>query len=162
MDSGVSWADINNQVDRLVEQLDKKAARRYRIDLIKRMAIRMEEFELANCEICVSNQLILVGLIGSIQQLKETGGKYDSVQRKAIVTMTEHLKNEHKLVEKDFYTSQYMAIGIALGAGIGVALGAGVDNLAAFIGVGTALGAGVGVAVGAGADAKAVKEGRTI
>jgi hypothetical protein len=154
MDSGMSWADINNQVDRLVEQLDKKAARRYRIDLIKRMAIRMEEFELANCEICVSNQLTLVGLIGSIQQLKETGGKYDSVQRKAIVTMTEHFKN--------IYTSHSMAIGIALGAGIGVALGAGVDNLAAFIGVGTALGAGVGVAVGAGADAKAVKEGRTI
>ena len=73
-----------------------------------------------------------------------------------------HLEKEFKIVPKDHYQQQWMALGMAsfgitIGAGLGMALGS-----MAFLGIGLPLGLVIGMAVGSNMDNKAAKEGRQL
>lgn len=73
-----------------------------------------------------------------------------------------HLEKEFKIVPKDHYQQQWMALGMAsfgitIGAGLGMALG----NMA-FMGIGLPIGMVIGMAVGSSMDKKAAEEGRQL
>lgn len=72
------------------------------------------------------------------------------------------LEKELKLVPKNYYQNQWMAIGMAaFGIPLGVAFGTSLGNMA-YLGIGLPIGLAIGMAVGSGMDKKAAAEGRQL
>lgn len=72
------------------------------------------------------------------------------------------LEKELKLVPKNYYQNQWLAIGMAaFGIPLGVAFGTSLGNMA-YLGIGLPLGLAIGMAVGSGMDKKAAAEGRQL
>ena len=137
------------------EYFSKKDSKKYKLDLLLRLAKRMDEFSAicGKCQDFKEEITRLVGELGNLVQLPDS-----KVQRKSynktISTIVEHLKKEHKLVSDGFYLGIGMAIGTGVGTALGIALGS--------PGVGPGLGVGIGFAIGGYLDKKAKKEGRVI
>ena len=133
----------------------KKEAKKYKLDLLLRIARRVDGFS-SYCGECQAFKGEISGLItelGNLVQLPDNKEKRKSYS-KTINNMVKHLQKTHKLVSEGYY----IGIGMAIGVGIGAALGAALGNP----GVGPALGIGIGLAIGSYLDRKAKKEGRVI
>jgi len=72
------------------------------------------------------------------------------------------LEKEMKLVPKNYYQNQWLALGMAaFGIPLGVAFGTSLGNMA-YLGIGLPIGLAIGLAVGSGMDKKAAAEGRQL
>ena len=72
------------------------------------------------------------------------------------------LEKELKLVPKNYYQNQWLALGMAaFGIPLGVAFGTSLGNMA-YLGIGLPIGLAIGMAVGSGMDKKAAVEGRQL
>ena len=134
--------------------LNKKEAKKYKLDFLLKIAGRVDEFS-GTCGECQLFQQDISQLIQDLSLLiqmpsKEGLKKY----RRSTGSITKHLQKVHKLVTKGYYVGICMAIG----TGIGVALNAALD----IPGIGPALGIGIGLAVGSYLDRKAKQEGRVL
>jgi hypothetical protein len=138
--------------------LGEKGAAKYKLDLLLRIARRVDEFA-DICAECQAYRQEIAGLTQGISLLVQMPGK-EAVKnhQKGINVITEHLKKVHKLVDKGHYMGIGIGIGWAIGAAIGGALGAAFDNPGAGTGIGLAL----GVAVGYYLDKKAKQEGKVL
>lgn len=136
------------------DTLSKKEFKKYKLDLLLRIAQRVDSFS----TICGECQLFQPEITSRVQSLGNLLQMPSKEERKSYFKMigviTKHLQKQHKLVNK----GQYMGIGLAIGVGIGTALGAALDNTGIGPGVGIALGVLFGIAM----DKKAEKEGRVI
>lgn len=82
--------------------------------------------------------------------------------RKFVSTTITLLEKELKLVPKNYYQNQWMAIGMAtFGIPLGVVFGTSLGNMA-FLGIGLPLGLAIGMALGSVMDKKAAAEGRQL
>ena len=154
--------EIASYKDRLTEKEQKK----YKLDLLLRVAGRVDRFS----SMCGQCQLFQQDITQLSRDLWETSLMSRDQQKnfpKKIKSIVKHLQKEHKLVTEGYYSGMWggigTAIGVALGTAmgstaIGIALGAGTDN----VGIGIPIGIGIGIAVGRYLDNKAKKEGRVI
>ena len=134
--------------------LNKKEAKKYKLDFLLKIAGRVDEFS-GTCGECQLFQQEITRLIQELSLLIQMPGKEGiKSYRRSIDKITKHLQKVHKLVTKGYYVGIWMAIG----TGIGVALGAALGNP----GIGPALGIGIGLAIGTYLDRKAKKEGRVL
>ena len=136
------------------DTLSKKDYKKYKLDLLLRLAKRVEEFY-SYCGECQTFQGEITRLAQELSLLiqmpsKESHRSYN----KAISNIVKHLQKTHKLVS----AGHYMGIGLAIGVGIGTAIGAALGNP----GIGPAIGTAIGLAIGSYLDKKAKKEGRVI
>lgn len=133
--------------------LGSKDAKKYQLELLLRLAARIDSFALI-CGECQSFKVeinrLTASLGGIVQLSKEERKSYSG----SIKNITRHLQKEHKLVTEGQYAGIGMAIGIAIGAGIGAAT----DNT----GPGTPIGMAFGYAIGYFLEKKARKEGQMI
>ena len=159
MQVGSQWYNrIASELGQYQVTLGQKGAKKYRIDLLLRVARRVDDFS-GICEECRNYQQEINGLVQELSMLvqmpsKESLKKYN----KDINNLVEHLKKVHKLVDKGHYTGMGVGIGMAIGGGIGAAIGAAADNP----GIGTGIGVALGVVIGMYLDRKAREEGRVI
>jgi hypothetical protein len=146
-----------NHTDKTINQhkdiLGKKGAKKYKLDLLLRIAKRVDYFS----SICGECQM----LQPDIARLTQDLGDVVNISREArksyfkkINNITKHLQKQHKLVTPGQYMGMWSGIGTAIGLGIGAAL----DNISA----GMAIGIGIGLVVGSYLDKKAKKEGKVI
>ena len=149
------WYDkIVKEISLHKDTLSKKDYKKYKLDLLLRVAKRVDDFS-AICGECQMSQPEITSLTQGLGNLLQMPSKEERKSYfKTINNIIKHLQKQHKLVTK----GQYMGIGVAIGAGVGVALGAALDNP----GIGPALGTALGVAIGIAMDAKAKKEDRVI
>jgi len=149
------WYDkIVKEISLHKDTLSKKDYKKYKLDLLLRVAKRVDNFS-ALCGECQMSQPEITSLTQGLGNLLQMPSKEERKSYfKTINNIIKHLQKQHKLVTK----GQYMGIGVAIGAGVGVALGAALDNP----GIGPALGTALGVAIGIAMDAKAKKEDRVI
>ena len=136
------------------DTLSKKDSKKYKLDLLLRIAKRLDDFS-GYCGECQAFQQEVTGLtqeLGNLIQMpdKERRKSYF----KMINNIIKHLQKHHKLVTK----GQYVGIGLLIGVGVSTALGAALDNP----GIGPAIGAAIGLAIGSYLDKKAKDEGRVI
>ncbi|MFH1652344.1 MAG: hypothetical protein ABID87_09645 [Chloroflexota bacterium] len=147
------YQDIARQVGTYRDTLDKKTAGRLKLDLLLRVAGRVDQFSgtCGQCQLYRQEVERLVGEMGNLAQLpgREALHQY----RKALDVIVKHLTREHKLVRKGQNMALWIGIGVALGSGLSAAL----DN-PGLSGMGIAL----GLAIGAYLDKKAEKEGRVL
>ena len=139
------------------DTLSKKDAKKYKLDLLLRVAGRVDEF-FSTCGKCQLSQPEVTRLAGElgylIQMPKQAPKEARKSYHKTLNNIIKHLKKEHKLVTEGHYKGIWMAIGPA----ISVAIGAALENPGIGIGVGVA----IGLAIGSYLDKKAKKEGRVI
>ncbi|MFC1932031.1 glycine zipper family protein [Chloroflexota bacterium] len=145
---------IIKEISPYQDTLSKKDYKKYKVDLLLRVARRIDDFS-STCGECQLFQAEITSLAQGLGNLVQLPGKEERKRYfKTINNIIKHLQKQHKLVTK----GQYIGIGLAIGAGIGVALGAALDNPGIGPGIGTAL----GLAIGAALDNKAKKEDRVI
>ncbi len=148
--------EIGSHKDRLTEKEQKK----YKLDLLLRIAGRVDSFY-SLCGQCQLFQQDITQLTQDLSYLLQTPNpsKEDrkSYSRK-LNSIVKHLQKEHKLVNEGQYAGMWIGIGTAIGVTIGAAIGAGTDN----VGIGIPIGIAIGMAVGKYLDNKAKKEGRVI
>ena len=155
MEAHSRWYDgIVKEINLHKDILSQKDAKKYKLDLLLRVAKRVDSFS-SGCGQCQMFQQDITRLtqeLGYMVQMpnKETRKSYF----KTINNIIKHLQKQHKLVTE----GHYIGIGIAIGVGIGTALGAVLGNP----GIGPGIGAVIGLAIGKYLDNKAKKEGKVI
>ncbi len=136
------------------DTLSPKDYKKYKLDLLLRIARRVEEFSYI-CGQCQLSQQEITGLAKELSLLIQIPNRENSKSYfKAINDIVKHLQKEHKLVKAGQNKGKW--IGISLG--ISTALGIVLDN----VGGGVAIGVAIGIAIGSYMDKKAKEEGRVI
>ncbi|MBA7674086.1 hypothetical protein ES703_82293 [subsurface metagenome] len=133
--------------------LNKKDYKKYKLDLLLRIAERVDDFS-SICGKCQLFQPEITRLTGDLQNISLMSKENRKSYFKTIGNITKHLRKQHKLVTAGYY----LRICMSIGTGVGVAIGAALGNP----GIGPAIGIALGVAVGSYLDRKAKKEGRVI
>ncbi len=139
------------------DSLSRKDAKKYKLDLLLRVAGRVDDF-FSLCGKCQLSQPEITRLVGElgclIQMPKQAPREARKSYHKTLNNIIKHLKKEHKLVTKGYYRG----IGMTVGPIIAVAIGAALENP----GIGFGVGITIGLAIGSYLDKKAQKEGRVI
>jgi hypothetical protein len=100
--------------------------------------------------------------IDSLNSIPNFGDETGKTIRKLQSGIIKLLEKEIKVVPKNHYRNQWLALGMAtFGIPFGVALGMSLGNMA-LLGIGLPIGLAVGIAVGSGMDKKAFEEGRQL
>ena len=155
MEVGSQWYNrIAAEISQYQYTLGEKGAKKYKLDLLLRVARRVDSFYYA----CAECQVFREDITESTKELGNLIQLPDRERRKSyfekINNIIKHLKKSHKLVTK----GQYTGIGLMIGIGVSTAIGAALDNP----GIGPAIGTAVGLAIGSYLDKKAKDEGRVI
>ena len=155
MESHSDWYyKIEKELLLYQDTLNKKEQKKYKLDLLLRVAGRVDSFSTA-CGECQNFQGEIKGLVQILGELiqipdKEKRKSYN----RTINNIVKHLQKQHKLITKGQYLGMWIGIGVAIGAGLGAAL----ENS----GIGPGLGIALGVAIGSYMEKKAKDEGRVI
>ena len=159
MEVGSQWYNrIATEIGQYQVTLGQKDFKKYKLDLLLRVAKRVDDFS-HTCGECQTFKSEITRLTQELSLLTQMPSKQGiKSHTKAVNNLAEHLKKVHKLVDKGHYLGVGIGIGMAIGAALGGALGAALDNP----GIGTAIGIALGIAVGRYLDKKAEKEGRVI
>ena len=147
------YDDIVKEITLHKDILGKKDSKKYKLDLLLRVARRVDSFS-SSCGECQMLQPDITQLTHDLGYIVQTSKEKRKSYFKTINNIIKHLQKHHKLVTE----GHYLGIGIAIGVGIGTAIGAVLDNPGAGTGIGTA----IGLAIGAYLDKKAKKEDRVI
>ena len=133
---------------------DNKVSKKYKLDLLLRVAGRVDEFS-PTCGECQMFQQEITTLAQDLGNLIQLPGKERRKSYlKQIDKIVKHLKKGHKLISEGYYRG----IGMTMGPAVGIAMGAAVDNT----GAGIAIGVAIGFVIGSYLDKKAEKEGKVI
>jgi hypothetical protein len=159
MEVGSQWYNrVASDISGYKLTLGPKESKKYKLDQLLRIARRVDDFS-GICAQCQGYQQEISQLVQDLSLMVQMPDKEGRKQYfRAIASLTEHLKNVHKLVDKGHYMGIGIGIGLAIGGGIGAALGAVADNP----GIGTGIGIALGAAIGAYLDRKAREEGKVI
>jgi len=163
MEAGSHWYNrIATEISQYQTTLNKKDARKYKLDLLLRVAKRVDDFS-SYCGECQTFKQEITGLVQELSLLLQMPSKQGlKSHTRAVRNLVEHLKKVHKLVDKGHYLGIGIGIGMAIGAALGAALGASLGAALDNPGIGTAVGIALGIAVGRYLDKKAEKEDRVI
>ena len=149
------WFDsIKKQIELLKSSLSERDYKKYKLHLLLCVAERVTQFshECSQCQIFLQDIYALSQDVGNLVQVADKERQQGYF--KSMGKITNHLKDQHKLVDEGYYVGMWMGLGIALGLPIGIPLG----NIAWGLPIGLA----IGVAIGTSLDAKAKREGRII
>jgi hypothetical protein len=159
MEVGSQWYNrIAIEIGQYQVSLGQKDAKKYKLDLLLRIAKRVDDFS-QTCGECQAFQSEITRLVQELSLLVQMPSKEGiKSHTKSVNRLVEHLRKVHKLVDKGHYMGVGIGIGMAIGATLGGILGAALDNP----GIGTAIGIALGFAIGGYLDKKAKEEGRVI
>ena len=111
------------------------------------------------------NNYVVDRINEGVKKINEFKGDYKELGKLILKFSREtltFLEKELKLVSKNHYQNQWMAIGLAaFGVPLGVAFGTSLGNMA-FMGIGLQIGLSLGLGVGASMDKKALGECRQL
>lgn len=149
----MTYDKLLKTLDRLMLELDDKQVKSLELDMLKRIAIRLQSFECSECE---DNLPRLGEYVRYLDENRDSLDKKELKEyRKNIELIKAHLQKEHGLVPEGYYMSIYMSLGMSIGLVFGMLV---FDNLA----LGLPIGMSTGLAIGAGIDADYKKKGKTI
>ncbi len=147
------YNDIVKEIDKHKGRFSKRDYKKYKLDLLLRVAKRVASFS-ADCSECQNFQIEIKKLAESLGNLIQLSKEERKSYFRTIDNVIKHLQKHHELIVEE----QNLEIWIAIGVTIGIALGSSLGN----IGAGIAIGAAIGIAIGADLDAKAKKDGKVI
>jgi len=141
------------QIEKQRAQFTKREQKRYKLDLLARLALRTNTFS-AECTKCAALNWEMRRNAESLASIIKLSGEERRRYLQSIKDIVKHLRKGHKLVTKGQYRTLFAGIGVVLGAGLGAAS----KNYA----LGTSAGVSICVTIGTQLDKKAEKDGRVI
>jgi hypothetical protein len=147
------YNDIVKEIDKHKGRFTKKDYKKYKLDLLLRVAKRATSFSI-DCSECQNFQIEIKNLAEHLGNLIQSPKEERKIYFRTIDDIIKHLQKHHKLIVEEENIGIWMVIGIV----IGVALGSLLDNTGGGIGIGIV----VGAAIGAYLDDKAKKDGKVI
>ena len=159
MEAHSDWYNrIDSEISQYLYTLSKKDAKKYKLDLLRRIAGRVDGFA-GYCGECQAFKSEISGLLQELSLLIQMPSKEGAKKHtRSINNIVNHLKKVHKLVGK----GHYMGIGTGIGMAIGAGLGRAIEAAVGFSGIGTAVGIAMGIVIGRYLDKKADREGKVI
>ena len=158
MEAHSVWYDkIVKEINLHKDSLSQKDAKKYKLDLLLRVARRVDDFYsyCGECQLFRQEVTMLAQGLSNLAQMPQPAAKEGRRNyNKTLDNIIKHLRKQHKLVTQGYYRGIGMMIGAVVSSAIGAALGN--------PGIGAAVGIGVGLAIGSYLDKKAEKEGRVI
>lgn len=120
IESGSAWYQhVSSELENHRAALDDKRARRYNLELLRRIAWHVDRFA-GTCGVCEGLKQDVMSVLAELDTLvREPSRSHESTYRRARRAVSEHLKKDHKLAEPGYYTG----IGGVIGTGAGVVLG---------------------------------------
>ena len=155
------YIDIAKKIDGCKDKFSKRDYKKYKLDLLLRMAKKVDSFS-ANCIECQNFQVEITKLVEDPGNLVQASKEERKRYFKIINSILKHLQKQHKLIAEEENFAIWIGIGIAIGSGIGIAFGISLDNIGIGIPIGAGIGIAIGTAIGAGMYAKAKKEDKVI
>ena len=131
------YIDIVREIDRHKDKFSNRDHKKYKLDLLLRMAKRVASFS-ADCVECQNFQGEITKLAEDLGNLVQASKEKRKSYFKMINSILKHLQERHKLITE----GENLGIWIAIGSGMGIAFGS--DN----IGMGIPIGVGIGIAIG--------------
>lgn len=136
------------RIQKIVQSMDKRKVKKYKVNILSRIVLRLHEFSLEGCKDCENLKDNINDLILFLEQPDDMKNRqYKSTLR----LVMKHLMNKHSLVMEGTYLGQWVAIGLIFGAAF-----------VSFNSMAISLGLLFGVIVGSRLDLKAKKEGKVI
>lgn len=149
--------DILQEIRSLKESLDPVLTKKYNLEQTERIILRLSSFtDCMECDASLKEFGRHIQQIGQHSKISLNKDYFEFIKK-----VTDHLNKSHHLVTEGYYTSMYMAIGVAIGLPVGVAFASALRQMA-FMGIGLPIGIGLGVAIGSSKDAQAKKDGSVI
>ncbi|MGB3458520.1 MAG: hypothetical protein WBB08_04350 [Halobacteriota archaeon] len=155
------YIDIVKEIGRHKDKFSKRDYKKYKLDLLLRMAKRVASFS-ADCVECQNFQGEIKKLAEDLGNLVQASKEERKSYFKMINSILKHLQERHKLITEGENFGIWTGIGIAIGGGMGIVFGVGSDNIGIGIPIGAGIGIAIGSAIGSYMDAKAKKEGMVI
>ena len=152
---------IVKEIGRHKNKFSKRDYKKYKLDLLLRMAKRVASFS-ADCVECQNFQGEITKLAEDVGNLVQASKEERKSYFKMINRILKHLQERHKLITKGENFAIWIGIGIAIGGGMGITFGVGSDNIGMGMPIGAGMGMAIGSAIGSYMDAKAKKEGKVI
>ncbi|WP_147534157.1 hypothetical protein [Bacillus marasmi] len=141
----------NGRLDRIIETMHNDGLRRLKVDKIKKIVGRIDEFSQENCEQCQALQQkadVLIGILEDMLRGKSINPQEYKDIYKELLT---HVKKGHGLFEPGQLMNQWLVIGLLIGSAFMFL------NLYS-----VSIGLISGIIIGAIFDANAKKKGRVI
>jgi hypothetical protein len=162
LEGGSAWfSHVAAEIEQQRYALSPQDFKRYKLDLLLRVARRVDDFS-QTCSECQAYRDEITRLLGELSLLFHLPGKEgrEGIKKYSadVKGMVEHLKKTHKLVDR----RQYLSLGISIGTGAGAALGGALNQLSGYAGLGTVIGILLGLGIGWYLDRRAENEGRVI
>lgn len=109
------YKDVCSRIDRILPRLNPGFIRKYKVNSIKGMVIRLEEFSSEKCENCENKKQDIDQLLTIIEDISK-GKSVDLKEYKELFKkVLTHLKKEHGLVEEREYINQWLVLGMLFG-----------------------------------------------
>jgi len=155
------YIDIVKEIGRHKDKFSKRDYKKYKLDLLLRMAKIVASFS-ADCFECQNFQGKITKLAEDLGNLVQASKEERKSYFKMINSILKHLQERHKLITEGENLGIWIGIGVAIGGGMGIVFGIGSDNIGMGIPIGAGIGIAIGSAIGSYMDAKAKKEGKVI
>lgn len=105
----------NGRLDKILEKMHNDGLRRFKVDKLKKLVQRIDEFSQQDCEQCNALQQKVERLIGTLEDMLK-GKPVDTQNYKNIYKeLLTHIKKGHGLVEQGQLMNQWIIIGLILG-----------------------------------------------
>ncbi len=145
--------DVIKEIDKYKSRFTKRDYKKYKLDLLLRVAKRVAGFSV-DCSECQNLQIEIKKLAENLDKLIQSSKEERKIYFRTVDNVIKHLQEHHKLIVEE----ENIGIWITMGIVIGIALG----NLLNNIGAGIAFGIVIGGAIGSYLDDKARKDGKVI
>lgn len=155
------YIDIVKEICRHKDKLSKRDYKKYKLDLLLRMAKRVASFS-ADCVECKNFQGEITKLAEDLGNLVQASKEERQSYFKIINSILKHLQKHHRMITEGENLAIWIAIGTAIGSGMGITYGVGSDNIGMGLPIGAGIGIAIGSAIGSYMDAIAKKEGKVI
>jgi len=155
------YKDVVKEIDKHKDTFSKRGYKKYKLDLLLRMAKRVASFS-ADCGECQNFQGEITKLAKDLGNLVQASKEERKSYFKMINSILKHLQKHHELITEGENVAIWIGIGIAIGSGMSIVFGVGSDNSGMGMPIGAGIGIAIGSAIGSYLDAKAKKEGRVI
>lgn len=153
------YNDTVKEIGRHKDKFSKRNYKKYKLDLLLRMAKRVVSFS-ADCVECQAFQGEITKRAKDLGNLVHASKEERKSYLKMINSIRKHLQERHKLIAEGENLGIWIGIGVAIGVAIGsgMSIVSGVDSVS----IGAGIGIAIGSAIGSYLDAKAKKEDKVI
>ena len=128
------YNDIVKEIDKHKGRFTKKDYKKYKLDLLLRVAKRVASFSV-DCSECQNFKIEIKKLAESLGNLIQSSKEERKSYFRTIDNVIKHLQKHHELIVEE----QNLEIWIAIGVVIGIALGTSLGNIGAGIAIGVVL-----------------------